>query len=351
MEGDGMVKKDYLKDGGDFHKYDNVSSFLIWGKHPVNPKFTIMIPTYRRHDFLKQSLYSALNQENFMDYEIIISDNDAKGEILKENLEFVGKINSERVVYYKNEKNIGIYGNTLRAAQLAHGQYVVLLNDDDLLHPRYLEIVNAFIEKYAYKGIIGSQPYPFRRDDFVFPAMDKKIYAFDVSKVEFFFGCSVTSPGLMIPREILENVYNAHEKLLMGDQIIQYKGIKKYSLTFINFPLAAYRIANNATLKDTVLTEMIIHMCGFRKQTAKDSWKLKVFMAIFEKEYFYSYVQSSLNFWKKRGLGKNIVRELGLEHIKRWSPKVVLYLDLVDRIHRWYAREHDRKYDFIEVEL
>ncbi len=339
----------YLQNGGDVYKYDNVSSFLMWGKHPETPKFSIMIPTYKRYDFLKQSLYSAVNQENFSDYEIIISDNDAEGEKTG-ILELIRKVNSDKVVYYKNEKNIGIYGNTLRAAQLAHGRYVVLLNDDDLLHPRYLEIVNAFIEEYDYKGIIGSQPYSFRRNDFIFPEIDRKIYAFGVSKAEFFFGCCVTSPGLMYPRKILEEIYNAHEELLMGDQIIQYKGLKRYGLIYINFPLAAYRIADNATQKDEVLTDMIINMCSFRKQTAGDSWKLKVFMKLFEKEYFYSYIESSLNFWKKRGLGKAIIKELGLENIKRWSPKTVLYNDFVDRIHNWYTKDHDKKYDFVEVE-
>lgn len=344
-----MVKIDYLQNGGDFHKYDNVNSVLIWGKHPEAPKFSIMIPTYKRYGFLKQSLHSALNQKNFDDYEIVISDNDAEGEKAGITLELIREINSEKVVYYKNEKNIGIYGNTLRAAQLAHGRYVVLLNDDDLLHPRYLEIINVFIEKYDYKGIVGSQPYPFRRNDFVFPEMDRQVYSFGVSKVEFFFGCCVTSPGLMYPKKILEEIYNAHEELLMGDQIIQYKGLRKYGLTYINFPLAAYRIADNATQKDTVLTDMIINMCSFRKQTAGDSWRLNAFMKLFEKEYFYCYAESTLNFWKKRGLRKNIIKELELESIKRWSLKTVLYNDLVDRIHSWYVKHHDKKYDFVEI--
>lgn len=347
-----MVKRDYLQNGGDIHKYDNVHSALIWGRHPEAPKFSIMIPTYKRYEFLKQSLYSAVNQKNFDDYEIIISDNDADGEKTGEILELIRKIDSDKVVYYKNEENIGIYGNTLRAAQLAHGRYVVLLNDDDLLYYRYLEIVNAFIEKYDYKGIVGSQPYPFRRKDFVFPEIDRKgkVYAFNVSKAEFFFGCCVTSPGLMYPREILEDIYNAHEELLMGDQIIQYKGLRKFGLTFINFPLAAYRIAENVTQKDTVLTDMIIDMCGFRKQTSDDSWKLKIFMKLFEKEYFYCYADSSLNFWKKRGLQKNVIKKLGIENIKRWSFKTVLYNDFVDRIHSWYAKDHGKKYDFVEME-
>lgn len=345
-----MAKIDYLKDGGDFHKYDNVESALLWGSHPEHPKFTITIPTYKRHEFLTKSLYSALNQQNYTDYEIVISDNDAEEEQVKENLELVRKLNSDKIVYYKNEKNIGIYGNTLRAAQLAHGRYVVLLDDDDLLHPRYLEIVNAFIEKYHYKGIVGSQPHNFRKGDFVFPETDGKVYAFQVSKVEFFFGCCVTSPGLCYPKKIMESIYNAHEELLMGDQIIQYKSVRKYGLTFINFPIAAYRIADNVTLENEVMTDMTINMCGFRKQTAGEDWKLKIFMKIFEKEYFYCYIDSFLNYWKKKGLEANILKKLKLDKIERWSFKTVLYNDLVDRLHAWYTKRHAQIQDYIEIE-
>ncbi len=344
-----MVKIDYLQSGGDVYKYDDVNSVLTWGKHPETPKFSIIIPTYKRYDFLKQSLYSAINQENFTDYEIVISDNDAEGANSGKILGLISKINSDKIVFYKNEKNIGIYGNTLRAAQLAHGKYVVLLNDDDLLHSRYLEVVNAFVKKYEYKGIVGLQPYMFERSDFIFPETDRKIYAFDVSKEEFFFGCSVTSPGLMCAKKIFEEIYSAHEEWLMGDQIMQYKSLKKYGLTFINFPLAAYRIADNATQEDTILTDIIINMCNFRKQTANDSWKLRAFMKIFEKEYFYSYVDTSLNFWKKKRLAKKVMKELGLERIKRWSLKTVLYASFVERIHSLYTKKHDKIYDFVEV--
>jgi len=343
---------DYLRDGGDIHKYDNVMSRKIWGNHPKEPKYSIMIPTFQRSGFLEKSLASAINQEDFENYEIVVVDNnaDVKND---ENmtLRVIEKFSSKKVVYYKNDCNIGIYGNTLRAAQLSRGKYVVLLNDDDLLHPQYLKVVDAFMKKYNYKGIVGTRPYEFRDDNFVFPEIQDRVYGFKVLKREFFFGCSVTSPGMMYPRAILNDIYNAYEELLMGDQIIQYKALEKYGLTFIKFPLAAYRIAENATQKDDVLCDMIYHMCDFRRQTAKRDPVLRLFMKIFEKEYCYWYMDSTLYFWKKRRLRKKVLERLNLMETQRWSLKMILLYKIIDAVNGRYTKMRKEHNDYVETSI
>lgn len=339
---------DYLFHGGDFNKYDEIGYRVIYGKHPDTPLFSIMIPTYKRPGYLRQAVACALGQKGFDDYEVIVVDNDATEEVAEETYHVISSFDTQKMILYRNDENIGIYGNTLRAAKLSKGKYIVLLNDDDLLHPYYLKTVHEFIKKYDYRGIVGSQPYEFTKDDFVFPDLDEKIYAFQVSKREFFFGCSVTSPGLMYPKEILEDIYNAYEELLMGDQIIQYKGLRKYGMTFINFPLAAYRVSDNATLKDNVLTDMTIHMCRFREQTSQDDVLLKIFMNFFKDDYFCWYIDSTLCFWKKRKLRKSIVGKLGVRKVRRWSLKRLTLEDLILRIHKYYAKKHAKVFDYVE---
>lgn len=339
---------DYLKKNGDFHKYDNVKSELVYGKHPSNPLFSIIIPTYKRPELLKFSIESAINQKKFTNYEIIVVDNDDEN---KDNdiLCVIQSFVSEKIVCYKNEKNIGIYGNTLRAAQLAHGKYVSLLNDDDLLHPRFLEVVNEFIQKFNFKGLIGSQPYSFKKNDFKFPELEDKVYAFKIDEKEFFFGCCVTSPGLTYPKAIIEDIYNQHEELLMGDQIIQYKAMKQYGLMYVNFPISAYRISDNETLKESVLVDMIVNMCKFREQTAKNNIILKIFMKIFKENYFEWYINSSLNFWKRRGIRKEVASQLKINGIYKYTLKNILLQNIIDFVNIKYSEKHSKKYNFIEV--
>jgi glycosyltransferase involved in cell wall biosynthesis len=334
---------DYLLKDGDIHKYDTVLSQRIWGQHLEKPMYSIMIPTYKRIEFLKEAIYSARNQQGVEAYEIVIVDNNDDDEaIFKEVLELIKTINCPRIIYYRNEKNIGIYGNTLRAAQLSRGNYVVLLNDDDLLHPYYLKVMQQFQKKYHYKGIVGTQPSEFYQSEVQFKKLPDEIYAFQVSKVEFFFGCCVTSPGLLYPREILYHIYNAHEELLMGDQIIQYKALEQYGLVFIAFPLALYRIHNNVTLQEKVLSDMIYHMCGFRKQTADRSLFLKLFSAIFYKEYCSWYIESSLYFWKKRGMKREIYKKMKLQNHDRYTMKQLAAEAIIDQLHQFYQKKHSK---------
>lgn len=338
----------YLMDCSEQNKYTDIESKLLNGKHKDNPEFSIIIPTYKRDVLLKETLESALGQRGFDNYEILIIDNDSS--VPDEDsltYKLIREIDSEKIIYYKNKENIGIYGNTLRGAELAKGEYVILLNDDDIISPDYIATMKKFIIKYNYYGIIGCMPFEFYKSGFKLPELPEKVHAFKVSEIEFFFGCSVTSPGFMYPKKILYEIYNAHEELLMGDQIIQYKGLKKYDLIFVSFPLAAYRVHDNETKKDDILSNMIYNMCMFRNQTANDNLFLKWFMKFFRNEYYNYYINSSLDFWKKRGLRKAIAERLDLEIVASINIKQIFVNVIIEFVHEHYSLKRKKFSDYV----
>lgn len=336
----------YLLNGGDLHKYDSIKSELLYGE-PKKCKFSIIVPTYKRIDFLKEAIQSALNQE-YKDFEVIVVDNnDDDDEMAAKVKKQISDFKSNKIIYYKNERNIGIYGNTLRAAQLANGDFVALLNDDDILNPSYLKIVNAFIEKYKYYGVIGTVPYEFRDDKFKNFKVTDAVGAYKISQIEYFFGCTVTSPGICFPKKIMSEIYNAYEELLMGDQIIQYKALEKFGLYFIDFPLALYRIHNNATRKDTILQDMVINMCCFKEQIAGRNQLLKLYMKIFRNEYLLWYVTDTLRFWKKRSIKYNILNQLQIEKTNKWGLKYQVNKRVIYFIRKIYGSLRSRNKDII----
>ncbi len=104
------------------------------------PRFTIGMPTYKRCDLLRQSLNSALGQ-SASDYEIVVSD-DASPDATEEVVRSFG----ERVRYHRNEQNIGMWPNFVRALELAQGEYFSWLQDDDLIHR---DFVRRALESFA----------------------------------------------------------------------------------------------------------------------------------------------------------------------------------------------------------
>lgn len=140
---------DFFKYVDNFAKYKNVKSSLIIGEIDGNkrPLITIAIPTYKRPKLLKEAIDSALDQVGFDDYEVIIVDNDDTFEIKSETQKLIESYDSDKLFYYKNDKNIGMFGNWNRCIELANGKYISILNDDDWLEKEFLKEITKLIKE------------------------------------------------------------------------------------------------------------------------------------------------------------------------------------------------------------
>lgn len=107
-------------------------------------KISICIPTYNRANQLINCLQSiALNRNHsLVDYEVCISDNFSNDDTEEVVRSFENKI---PIRYFKNESNIGRVRNYLRVVNLAKGDFIWLLGDDDLLLPGSLERLDRLI--------------------------------------------------------------------------------------------------------------------------------------------------------------------------------------------------------------
>lgn len=135
-----MIDKntDFFKYVDNFAKLEHIPSVTIFESSlDYIPKITIAIPTYKRVDLLKEAIDSAVNQEDYSDYDIIVVDNNPERGCETEQL--MGSYSNTKISYYKNSENLGMNGNWNRLFTLAKGDYVVMLHDDDLLLPTFLK--------------------------------------------------------------------------------------------------------------------------------------------------------------------------------------------------------------------
>lgn len=115
------------------------------------PKISILVPLWNnQREFQLEMLDSVMNQ-TYENWELCLADgSDAEhayiGEICRQYAEKSGG----RIVYRKLEKNGGIAGNTNACLAMAAGEYIGLLDQDDILHPSVLyEYVKAINEQGA----------------------------------------------------------------------------------------------------------------------------------------------------------------------------------------------------------
>lgn len=115
------------------------------------PLVSLCVPTYGRANFISQTLDSALAQ-TMTNIEIIVVDDNSPDN----TPDVVGRFSDERVRYVRNPENLGVPENINRAMLLAQGQYLVLLEDHDILEPTYLEATIGVLEKYPSVGFVAT---------------------------------------------------------------------------------------------------------------------------------------------------------------------------------------------------
>lgn len=111
---------------------------------------TIAIPTFNRREPLLETVKEILEQiESKNDVELLILDNHSCYEVEKE-LSSVIPCGLKNVRILSNRANIGLAANVIRCLEMAEGDWVWLLGDDDSIRP---DAVERIIEK-----IDGAEP-------------------------------------------------------------------------------------------------------------------------------------------------------------------------------------------------
>ena len=110
------------------------------------PFVSICLPVYNMEKFIEKSLISILNQ-SFQNFEIIII-NDYSNDTTKNIIKHYQLID-ERIKLINHKQNIGVYISRLDAILASKGEYIILMDPDDmLLYKKMLEDLYNFNFKY-----------------------------------------------------------------------------------------------------------------------------------------------------------------------------------------------------------
>ena len=137
-----FAEQDFFSAQNHIDKYSHIRSNLISGTQSYT-RISVVIPTYKRAHLLEEALKSCMDQ-SYTDFDIIISDNNPERDDETELL--VERIGYPRIVYYKNEENIGPLANFNRCIELSNSDYCIFLCSDDLLDPDYIYKVAGWLD-------------------------------------------------------------------------------------------------------------------------------------------------------------------------------------------------------------
>lgn len=115
-----------------------------------NIKFSIITPLYNTPEQYLREMIDSLKQQTYSNWELCMADgSDLQHEYVRKICEAFAK-KDERIKYVKLKENRGISINTNECLKLATGDYVGLLDHDDILHESALfEMMKAIDEEHA----------------------------------------------------------------------------------------------------------------------------------------------------------------------------------------------------------
>ena len=115
------------------------------------PSLSIIMPAYNAENHISHAIKSILNQTH-EDFELIII-NDGSTDSTKQ---IIHSFDDDRIKYTENENNSGIVTSRNKGLKLAVGEYVGMLDADDIAYPEKFKEQITFLEQNKDFGIVGS---------------------------------------------------------------------------------------------------------------------------------------------------------------------------------------------------
>jgi glycosyltransferase involved in cell wall biosynthesis len=275
---------------------------------------SVILPAYNAELYLKEAIDSILAQ-TFTDFELIVI-NDGSTDKTEE---IILAYEDERIVYIKNEQNLGLIGTLNKGMDLAKGKYIARMDADDICFPQRFAKQVDFLEENQEYIICGTAAYRFYdhiSDGKAFnpPLNDENI------RVRLFFNSGFIHPSVMFRADAVRN----HHLRFSYD----YKYAEDY---FFWIDLLKYGKGFN--LKEKLLYYRVVET----SQTAvgnSNVEKRKEIIGNIHKRYFYDYEipvnskEIELNFYLTNITRMKLLdlKKFDFNHIDAFLRKIVFAL-------------------------
>lgn len=213
----------------------------------INLKITVALTTYNRPEYLKLAIDGILSQ-SFREFEFLILDNGSE----HETEEVIKSYNDKRIRYVRNEINSREFINVVW--DLAHGEYLIITHDDDIMKEDMLKRQIEILDNYPDVIGVSCNCTSINKIGEIIKekifALDKalKINKFEYGKYYFSGMVHIVMPTLLMRKAFfIEN--NLRFELQVGPGADTYLYLKANLLPsafyIINEPLYYYRVHNN----------------------------------------------------------------------------------------------------------
>lgn len=241
-----------------------------------NPKISVIIPSYNHAQFVGEAINSVL-QQTFQDFEILIIDDGSSDN----SVAIIQTIDDPRIKFLVNEENHGAVYTTNKMIELASGDYMALLNSDDMWEPAKLEKQIRFLEENKNYGAVFTQAKIIQEDGTLledrshhYGSIFKQVNKTRFEWLYYFFdaGNALCHPSILIRKEVYHGVglYNPLMASL-PDFDMWVRVCLQFEIYVLPEKLVRFRILENDRNASSATPENII-ACQFEYKQILNSY-------------------------------------------------------------------------------
>lgn len=214
------------------------------------PKFSVVISVYNKEAFIADTLQSVLDQ-NFRDFEVVIL-NDGSTDASDERIQPFRR--DYRVRYFSSETNQGAAAGRNYVIEKARGDYIALLDADDLWKPNHLEEHQRLIEKYPSEKVFATNSEVIEHEKLTSRHYSIQMKGQEDAVFDFFeasyLDAILHSSTTVIKNEVFNEVGRYNSTIKSGQDTDLYVRIGlKYKVVFSTKITVRYHVISNSLFR------------------------------------------------------------------------------------------------------
>lgn len=200
-------------------------------------KVSVIMPCYNSSTYIEKAIESILNQY-FSDFEFIIVNDGSKDDTEEKILNF----KDDRIVYIRNDVNKGNYASRNKGLRIASGEYIAVMDSDDISLPERLECQYTFLQKNQEIGGVGSFSYMINEEDEHIGIIHRPT-SYEDLKIALLTDNHITHPTFFFRRSLVEKKALYYDEFFIYAADYDYVSRISYQAPIVNIdiPLIKYR--------------------------------------------------------------------------------------------------------------
>jgi glycosyltransferase involved in cell wall biosynthesis len=245
------------------------------------PKVSVLMPVYNTpEEYLRAAIESILKQ-TFQDFEFLILDDGST----ENNVEaVVHSYTDSRIVFGSNGKNLGIASSRNKLIDLSVGEYLAVMDHDDISLPERLRVQADYLDSHPEVGVLGAWMEKLPRRKVVrYPETNAEIEDMLMYHPPF------AHPSIMFRKNVLlRNGIRYDREFKVADDYDMY--IHLIGKThFANLPLVLFRYrshkGNTVHRCKYKMWDESGRICGVARAENPEIWNRARRRSVFEKQY------------------------------------------------------------------